>query len=171
MTTRLALVAALICALVLPAAAAEQTFEGTLVCAKCFLKKPDAKDCQDILIVAAPNGDKTEYYIRTGLVILGAGLATIMVADVPAQLEMAEAVAEIFSGGRWDALAARGALRAHRPRGRVVRPEPARAARQERGALPRALRPDLFWTRRATDTRGYSRTLALAPSTGGPARI
>ena len=78
MTTRLALVAALICALVLPAAAAEQTFEGTLVCAKCFLKKPDAKDCQDILIVATANGDKNEYYIRKNDVAEKAGESCTM---------------------------------------------------------------------------------------------
>jgi Family of unknown function (DUF6370) len=62
-TTRMALIGAVICALVLPAAAAEETLESTLVCAKCFLKKPDAMDCQDVLIVAAANGDRTEYYI------------------------------------------------------------------------------------------------------------
>ena len=69
----MAMIGAVICGLVLPAAAAEQTLEGTLVCAKCFLKKPDAKDCQDILIVAAANGEKREYYIRKNDVAEKAG--------------------------------------------------------------------------------------------------
>jgi hypothetical protein len=42
--------------------AAEQTFAGDVVCAKCTLKKADAKACQDVLVVK--NGDATaEYYI------------------------------------------------------------------------------------------------------------
>src|SRR5262245_53300378 len=71
--TRLALIGAVMCALTLPAAAADRTFEGTLVCAKCFLKKPDAKECQDILIVASAKGEKTEYYIRKNDVAEKAG--------------------------------------------------------------------------------------------------
>ena len=54
---------ALLCAMALPARAAEKTLEGTLVCAKCFLKKADAKECQDVLLVPGENGKKTEYYI------------------------------------------------------------------------------------------------------------
>jgi hypothetical protein len=71
--TRIALIGAVVCALVLPAAAAERTLEGTLVCAKCFLKKADAKDCQDVLMVDSANGGKTEYYIRKNDVAEKAG--------------------------------------------------------------------------------------------------
>ena len=60
---RLVLVAAVLCATAPLAHAAEQTLEGTLVCAKCYLKKPDAKECQDVLLVPADNGAKREYYI------------------------------------------------------------------------------------------------------------
>ena len=35
---------------VAPVFAAEQTLKGDMVCAKCFLKKPDAKECQDVLL-------------------------------------------------------------------------------------------------------------------------
>ena len=59
----LALVAALVSALVLPAMAAETVFEGSLVCAKCTLKKADAMECQDVLVVTNAAGAKTEYYI------------------------------------------------------------------------------------------------------------
>ena len=55
--------------------AAEQTLEGTLVCAKCYLKKPDAKECQDVLLVPAANGAKTEYYIEKNKVAQSAGEA------------------------------------------------------------------------------------------------
>ena len=48
-------------AAVLPAAA-DTTLTGSVVCAKCTLKKADAKQCQDVLVVK--DGDKTsEYYI------------------------------------------------------------------------------------------------------------
>jgi hypothetical protein len=58
------LVAALLGAVALPAFAAERTLEGTQVCAKCFLKKADAKECQDVLLVdAEKGGEKIEYYI------------------------------------------------------------------------------------------------------------
>ena len=74
---RLALCLALICAVVSPLRAAEQTLEGTLVCAKCFLKKADAKACQDVLLVDAPNekkdGKKTEYYISKNTVAKESG--------------------------------------------------------------------------------------------------
>ncbi len=65
MTTmmRLTLVAALALAIAAPAMAADDVFKGTLVCAKCALKKADAHECQDVLLVDDANGAKTEYYI------------------------------------------------------------------------------------------------------------
>ncbi len=48
-------------------AADETTLTGTVVCAKCTLKKADAKECQDVLVVK--DGDKTaEYYITKNAV-------------------------------------------------------------------------------------------------------
>jgi hypothetical protein len=44
------------------AAPADEALNGTLVCAKCALKKADAHECQDVLIVDA-KGVKTEYYV------------------------------------------------------------------------------------------------------------
>ena len=65
----LVLTALLLCAVVTPALAEEKVHDGTLVCAKCTLKKPDAKECQDVLLVPTDNGAKgakgakAEYYI------------------------------------------------------------------------------------------------------------
>jgi hypothetical protein len=48
-------------------AAADTTLSGSVVCAKCSLKKADAKQCQDVLVVK--DGDKnTEYYITKNAV-------------------------------------------------------------------------------------------------------
>lgn len=41
----------------------DETFKGTLVCAKCGLQKADAHECQDVLIVDKGNGETVEYYI------------------------------------------------------------------------------------------------------------
>jgi Family of unknown function (DUF6370) len=71
---RVVLAVALFCALAPPAHANEKTHEGTLVCAKCFLKKPDAKECQDVLLVPE-KGKKTEYYIQKNEVAEKAGEA------------------------------------------------------------------------------------------------
>jgi hypothetical protein len=55
----LALVVAFVAAV---PAAADTTLSGSVMCAKCTLKKADAKQCQDVLVVK--DGDKTsEYYI------------------------------------------------------------------------------------------------------------
>jgi hypothetical protein len=41
---------------------ADEVFKGTLVCAQCELRKPDAHECQDVLLVEE-KGATTEYYI------------------------------------------------------------------------------------------------------------
>jgi hypothetical protein len=74
-TIRPILLALLVAAIALPAHAAEKTFEGTLMCAKCTLKKPDAKECQDVLIVTGPDGARTEYYITKNDVAAKSGEA------------------------------------------------------------------------------------------------
>jgi hypothetical protein len=43
--------------------AEEVTLKGTIACAKCTLKKPDAKECQNVLLVPGPDGKKVEYYM------------------------------------------------------------------------------------------------------------
>jgi hypothetical protein len=41
----------------------EVTINGTVVCAKCTLKKGDAKECQDVLVAKDDKGVSSEYYI------------------------------------------------------------------------------------------------------------
>jgi hypothetical protein len=72
---RFALAATLVTTLASPAVAADDVFAGTLLCAKCSLQKADAHDCQDVLIVTAANGEKTEYYITKNDVAEKAGEA------------------------------------------------------------------------------------------------
>lgn len=50
-------------ALVAPVFAADETLKGELVCAKCYLNKPDAKECQDVLLVTSAKGETIEYYV------------------------------------------------------------------------------------------------------------
>jgi hypothetical protein len=45
------------------AAVEETTLSGKVVCAKCTLKKADAKECQDVLVVKGDGNATTEYYI------------------------------------------------------------------------------------------------------------
>jgi hypothetical protein len=58
-----------------PSIAADDVFTGSLLCAKCSLNKPDAHDCQDVLIVTDATGTKTEYYITKNAVAEKAGEA------------------------------------------------------------------------------------------------
>jgi len=60
---RIAMATALVLAVVSMARAAETTLSGTMVCAKCTLKKADATKCQDVLVVKDDKGTATEYYI------------------------------------------------------------------------------------------------------------
>ena len=62
--SKLGLAVALVVGLVAVAVAADQvTVTGQVLCAKCALKKADAKECQNVLVVK--NGDKTdEYYVE-----------------------------------------------------------------------------------------------------------
>jgi hypothetical protein len=55
-------VATLALAIAAPAFA-DEVFKGTLVCAQCELKKPDAHECQDVLLVEDGKGATVEYYI------------------------------------------------------------------------------------------------------------
>jgi len=52
----------------------EKTYKGEMVCAKCYLKKPDAKECQDVLLVKDA-GKTTELYITKNDVAKEAGEA------------------------------------------------------------------------------------------------
>jgi hypothetical protein len=51
-----------------------ESYKGHLVCAKCGLKKPDAQECQDVLVVEN-GGTTTEYYITKNEVAEKAGEA------------------------------------------------------------------------------------------------
>lgn len=56
-------------------AADELTLKGEMVCAKCYLNKPDAKECQDVLLVKDAKGATTEYYITKNKVAQESGEA------------------------------------------------------------------------------------------------
>jgi hypothetical protein len=59
---KLAVVTVFVLALAAPAIA-DEVFKGTLVCAQCELKKADAHECQDVLLVEDGKGQTAEYYI------------------------------------------------------------------------------------------------------------
>jgi hypothetical protein len=61
--TLAALAAVVMIAFVGTAVAAEKTFTGNIACAKCTLKKADAKECQNVLVVTGENGQTDEYYV------------------------------------------------------------------------------------------------------------
>ena len=63
--SRIALAMALLVGVAALAQAAdtETTLNGTIMCAKCMLKKADATKCQDVLVVKDAAGASTEYYI------------------------------------------------------------------------------------------------------------
>jgi len=65
MKSRVLVAIALVAALGLATAAfaADVTLSGKVACAKCTLKKADAKACQDVLVVAGEKGATTDYYI------------------------------------------------------------------------------------------------------------
>jgi hypothetical protein len=60
---RITMAMALVLAVASLGRAAETTLSGTMVCAKCTLKKADASKCQDVLVVKDDAGASTEYYI------------------------------------------------------------------------------------------------------------
>lgn len=53
---------------------ADQTLKGELVCARCYLNKPDAKECQDVLLVKE-QGATVEYYVTKNKVSQDSGEA------------------------------------------------------------------------------------------------
>lgn len=61
---KLGLAVALAVGFTAAANAGEETLTGKIMCAKCTLKKADAKDCQDILVVKDAAGKVSEYYIE-----------------------------------------------------------------------------------------------------------
>jgi hypothetical protein len=65
MKTRMVLVLALalVVGLAGAATAADTTLTGSMMCAKCTLKKADAKECQNVLVVKDAKGEAKEYYI------------------------------------------------------------------------------------------------------------
>jgi hypothetical protein len=56
-------------------AADDITLKGEMVCAKCYLHKPDAKECQDVLLVKDAKGATTEFYVTKNKVSQDSGEA------------------------------------------------------------------------------------------------
>lgn len=50
-------------------AADAATLTGKIMCAKCTLKKADAKECQDVLVVTDDKGATKEYYVTKNAVL------------------------------------------------------------------------------------------------------
>jgi len=64
-----AVAAAFVIGLAGTAMAADTTLTGSVMCAKCALKKADAKECQDVLVVKDAKGQAKEYYIAKNAVL------------------------------------------------------------------------------------------------------
>jgi hypothetical protein len=64
-----ALAMALVVGLVGTATAKDTTVTGSIMCAKCALKKADAKECQDVLVAKNDKGETKEYYITKNAVL------------------------------------------------------------------------------------------------------
>ncbi len=84
MLRRAAILIALLAVLAVPARAAEETLTGKIMCAMCTLKKADAKECQDVLVVTDANGAVTEYYVEKNAVAEKAG--DVCTGEVPATI-------------------------------------------------------------------------------------
>jgi hypothetical protein len=69
------MMAALAAAVPALAARSDETLKGEMVCAKCFLNKADAKECQDVLLVKNAKGDTVEYYVTKNKVAEQSGEA------------------------------------------------------------------------------------------------
>ena len=52
-----------VAAVAAPAWADDVTLQGNIVCAKCTLKKADAKECQNVLLAKGADGKDVEYYM------------------------------------------------------------------------------------------------------------
>jgi len=61
---RLAVALALVAGFTASAVAAEETLKGSLMCAKCSLKKAGQDKCQDVLVTTDAAGKTTEYYVE-----------------------------------------------------------------------------------------------------------
>jgi hypothetical protein len=83
-------VVALSVAVVSPVRAAEKTLDGTLVCAKCFLKKADATECQDVLLVPQADGNNAEYYVTKNQVSQDSGEACTLEVKATVTGEISE---------------------------------------------------------------------------------
>jgi hypothetical protein len=70
-----AMVATLPAAVPVLGARSDETLKGEMVCAKCFLKKADAKECQDVLLVKDAKGETVEYYVTKNKVAEESGEA------------------------------------------------------------------------------------------------
>ena len=63
-TAKIALAAVALLGLAVLAQAEDSvTMKGRVVCAKCTLKKPGLKECQNVLLVADTDGQDVEYFI------------------------------------------------------------------------------------------------------------
>ena len=61
---KLGLALALVVGFVAVASAGEETVNGKVMCAKCSLKKADAKECQDVLVSKDAAGKVSELYVE-----------------------------------------------------------------------------------------------------------